>query len=147
MGKVHARGVTLLELLVVISIIGILAAVAYPSYQEQARKSRRSDAKAMLMQVAQQQERWFTKNRTYAPSMTALGYDADSEPSPQGYYNVAITNPGCTTFVVNATIGVVNAVNTCFLVTASATGSQASDTACQPMTINELGNKAPADCW
>ena len=52
------RGVTLIELMVVVTIIGILAAVAYPAYIEQARRGRRAAGVAMLQNVLQQAERY-----------------------------------------------------------------------------------------
>jgi type IV pilus assembly protein PilE len=64
-GRRRLRGMTLIELMVVVVIIGILAAIAYPSYQEQVRKTRRADGKAMLMEVAQQLERCYTRFARY----------------------------------------------------------------------------------
>lgn len=58
-------GFTLVELMIVVAIVGILAAVAYPSYQESIARSRRADAKAVLMENAQFMERYFTQNNTY----------------------------------------------------------------------------------
>ena len=48
---------TLIELMVVTAIIAILAGIAYPSYQQQVIRSNRSEAKAQLMQAAQEFER------------------------------------------------------------------------------------------
>jgi type IV pilus assembly protein PilE len=58
---------TLIELMIVVAIVGILAAIAYPSYQEQVRTSRRADAQAALMQLAQFMERYYTENDCYQP--------------------------------------------------------------------------------
>ncbi|MEO8308871.1 MAG: type IV pilin protein [Pseudomonadota bacterium] len=70
------RGVTLMELMIVITIIGILAAIAYPSYTEQARRGRRAAAVAMLQNVMQQSERYYSENNTYTTTLTDLGYPA-----------------------------------------------------------------------
>jgi type IV pilus assembly protein PilE len=68
------RGVTLMELLTVVSIIGILAAIAYPAYIEQSRRSRRAAAAAMLQNVMQQSERFYSERNRYTADLTELGY-------------------------------------------------------------------------
>jgi len=62
---IHNAGFTLIELMVVVAIVGILAAVAYPSYIDSVRKGKRAEARAALMNLLQQQERYFTQNNTY----------------------------------------------------------------------------------
>ena len=56
------KGVTLMELLVVMVIVGILAAIAYPSYRAQVMRSHRSDAKIALERAAQTLERCYTNS-------------------------------------------------------------------------------------
>ena len=129
------RGFTLVELMIVVAIIAIIAAVAYPSYQDSIRKTRRAEAKTDLLQKAQQMERCFTQRTTYVNCTTVLLGN-----TPSGYYNV--TSSGVTA--------------TAFTLTATAIGTQATDTDCATFTINEKGSKAAADsgsanttasCW
>ena len=61
----NQKGFTLIEVMIVVAIIGILAAVAYPSYVDSIRKGKRAEARAALMNLLQQQERYFTQNNTY----------------------------------------------------------------------------------
>ena len=56
----HAKGFTLIELMIVVAVVAILATIAMPSYQEHVRKSRRAQAKADLVELAQQLERHHT---------------------------------------------------------------------------------------
>ena len=68
------RGVTLMELMIVVVIIGILTAVAYPSYREYAARAKRNEARAALLQIATLQERFYLQNNTYTTDMTKLGF-------------------------------------------------------------------------
>lgn len=58
-------GFTLIEVMIVAAIVAILAAIAYPSYQDSVRKSRRADAKAVMVEAAQLMERRFTAESCY----------------------------------------------------------------------------------
>ena len=62
--RAHA-GFTLIELMIVVAIIGLLAAVAIPAYTDSVRKGNRAEARAALMNLLQQQERYLTQMNTY----------------------------------------------------------------------------------
>ncbi|MES2533095.1 MAG: type IV pilin protein [Pseudomonadota bacterium] len=66
-----ARGFTLIELMVALAVIAILSAIAYPSYVETVLKGRRTEARAALAELMQQQERHMTQAGSYRK--TALG--------------------------------------------------------------------------
>ncbi|QQS55886.1 MAG: type IV pilin protein [Candidatus Competibacteraceae bacterium] len=91
-------GFSLLELMIVVAVIGILAAIAYPSYQDSVRKSRRADAKSVLLNAAQWMERFYTENNRYhqnrAGTAVALPVGLTQAPIEGGtkYYNISLTD-------------------------------------------------------
>ncbi len=85
------RGVTMIELLVVVIIIGILAAIVLPSYQNYLYKSRRSDAMTALATLQQAQERWRGNHTTYQDTLANLSGGSASL-SPSGWYNMSIVS-------------------------------------------------------
>lgn len=64
-GRRFSVGFTLIEIMVVVAIVGILAAVAYPAYTDSVAKGKRSEARAAVMDLLQQQERYFTQMNSY----------------------------------------------------------------------------------
>lgn len=122
-----SQGFTLIELMVVVAIIGILASLAYPSYMESVRKSNRADAKATMLQVAGQEERYYTENNVYG-SMIAIGYAAESIASQSGRHNITLATANAdSTYIISATP--VSIDTTCGVLTLTNTGVTASSIA------------------
>jgi len=137
------RGVTLVELMVVIAVIGTLAAIAIPSYRRYLIRLQRSEAKISLMQLQTAEEKFYLQNNAYTNNVTAapptgLGLPGSSE---TGKYNIAIT-----TFPADAQS---------YTATASPRtgGGQTDDTQCVNFTINERGTRGVSGpsgtqfCW
>jgi type IV pilus assembly protein PilE len=127
------KGLTLIELLIVIVIVGILAAVAIPTYTGYTQRGRRADAKTALEQLRASQEVFraemgrYANNATDGIALNVLRANWGGPSATVGVYNI--------TMVSNA--------NT-FTGTAVATGSQVPD---GNLTIDQNGVKLPADKW
>ena len=61
----QGRGMTLIEVLIVVAIIGILAAIAYPSYQGSMSRTWRMVAIGCLEELQQGMERRFNAQMSY----------------------------------------------------------------------------------
>ncbi len=132
------RGFSLIELMVVVAMIGILAAIAYPSYQSYVLRSKRTIAKIQLMDISEQETRYFINNRTYG-DLSDLGYSADTI----GIDDDGIVVAGSGTYDLSTT----TATATTFTIRAVAKNYQASDTGCTTLTINLAGVRTPPACW
>ncbi len=89
-----ARGLTLIEVLLVVCLTALLAGIAYPSYAEQQRRVHRSEALTQLAALQQAQERFRADQPRYGsladlqlPSSVAGGrYQLEvDETGPSGY--------------------------------------------------------------
>ena len=69
-----ARGMTLIELMVVIMILGILVVFSIPAYRGYAERSHRTEALNAMGRMVTAQEQFRLVNHTYSNSPTALGF-------------------------------------------------------------------------
>jgi type IV pilus assembly protein PilE len=136
-------GFSLLELLIVITVIAIITSIAVPGWRAHVLASRRTEAVAMLMQIATRQEQYRIQQHYYAATQ-----ELTSAP-PGG-------------------LGVVNTANR-YILTAAASdhgftafatvnvkGTQADDQVCWLFGIDETGRRwsenntgaiTTARCW
>ena len=66
------RGMTLIELMIVLAILGIIAMVALPSYRQYNVKANRSQAAQMLLAIQSREEAYILDSRQYT---NVLGSD------------------------------------------------------------------------
>ena len=95
------RGITLIELLIVVVVISILAAVAYPNYQEFTARAKRNEARAALLRLAINQERFYLNNNTFTAVLSDVGFAGSM--TENGYYEIAVTAANASNFTATAT--------------------------------------------
>ena len=135
-GQRQGRGFTLVEVMIAVAVIGILTAVALPSYRQHVANSRRADARAAILSLAQVMERWYTERGTYVGATVGASGIYPSA-SPQGSYTMSISAQDATTFTISA----------------APAGAQTGD-ACGSYTYTQAGtrgvsggSRTVAQCW
>lgn len=114
----QSKGFTLIELMIVVAIVAIIAAIAIPAYNDQVRKSRRSEAVAVLGEMRLKQESYRANNPTYG-TLAQIGAPTSS------YYDFTVPVANASAYQVQAA--------------AIAGKSQAADTGCTTMTLDQKG--------
>lgn len=144
-----SQGFTLIELMVVIVIVGILAAIAYPSYTDYVKRSRRSEAKTILMEVAQWMERKYGTDNCY----TDFNGGSCSPSDPPTLPITQSPKQGDAMYVIS----VMTVDSSSYILTATpASGSSMDGDVCTAFTIDHTGTRGlnptltPAlysQCW
>ena len=124
-----ASGFTLVELMVTCAIVAILLGIAVPSYSLYMKRSRRGEAEAALMDIAQREQTYLVDQRAYAPDLATLSTSVSVDVTT--YYTVTFAT-GATppTFTITAT--------------PKAGTAQAGD---PTLTIDQTGAKTPTNVW
>lgn len=143
----NLSGFTLVELMIVVTILGIIAAFAIPSYQAHVTKSRRADAKATLLSLAQAMEAQYTNTMDYTKaSLGSASTDIFPAEAPldskEKFYDLSIDANETTPryFLIWATVK---------------TGSALTDDDCHAFWLDSGGKRgafdvngnAQAQCW
>ena len=137
-----ARGVTLLEMLVVLLVAGILAALALPAYRQHMVRVNRSQATTLLYEIASAQERHYLRHGNYSSDLSAggalgLGLAAVNTST---HYSFSVSLAGdAQTYIASAT--------------PRRGGGQDADGECLVFSIDQRGRRAvsgtrgTAFCW
>jgi type IV pilus assembly protein PilE len=120
----YSRGFTLVELMVVVVILGFLLGIAMPNYSNYMQKTRRTDARNALLEIAAAQERHFFEHNQYTGTIADVWSHQDGSDfvSGEGYYTL--------------TVALKSGTGT-FKATATARGKQAGDVDCKTLSIDE----------
>jgi len=127
-------GVTLIELMMVVVVVAVLGAIAIPNYRTYSMRAQRTEAKSALLQLAVNQERFYTQNgNSFTTALADINMDATTE---HGYYQLRVTAANATSFTATAT----------------AIGAMTSDADCQVFEITSDGERRATpdprgDCW
>jgi type IV pilus assembly protein PilE len=143
----RAGGFTLIELMVTLVVAAILISIAVPAYQTQVRKSRRTEARNAVMDLAAREERYYSVNNAYTNLALQLGYSQDNAAITDlsigsGYYTVSVAvsapDPAATP-----------PTRAGFTITAKAAGAQLKDAPCQRFAVDDLGTQTSTtpECW
>jgi type IV pilus assembly protein PilE len=124
----NKRGITLIELLIVVVIVGLLAAIAIPGYTAYMQRARRVDAKTALEQLRASQEMRRAEKGSYSTDLTELRTTWGAPAATAGDYNITM-------------------VATSITYTGTATPNTSRQTPDGPLTIDQNGVKTPADKW
>lgn len=135
------RGFTLIEVLIVVAILGVLIGIALPAYNQSVVRSNRAEAKSELLEVASDQERYFSAFNTYIDDALPLNTPtvaARDRTTQNGHY------------VISVAAGA-SGIASSFVATATPQGDQADDE-CTTLTLSNTGVRgatgATADeCW
>lgn len=129
MKQKNRRGISIIELIVVLTIISILAVVGFPAYQTYLIESRRSDA-VNALRANQLTIESYMQQFGVTPSDSDVTLITDSANS---FYTIAYTQVDNDSYKLVAT--------------AVPTSSQNNDTGCTTITlISEMDNIYPTYC-
>lgn len=140
--KRRQHGMTLLELMAVVTVIGVLGMIAIPSYRQYVMRAHRTEAKAALLQLQTNQERFYLTNRTYgtAAQLIAANLLRAGGLSERGTYQITIAGANATTYTATATP------------VAGGAFDMRDDAQCTTFTLTAQGQRgatgtAPDSCW
>lgn len=141
------RGVTLIELMVVVVVVAILGSIAVNSYRNYVIRVGRTEAKQGLMSAQQGLEKCFTRGNSYLADPDGDGTD-DCPLAATLEGDGVITGEGR-----YAVTGAINALDYTLTATPREGGGMTDDPKCTTLTLDTLGEKgstgsaSATDCW
>ena len=130
-------GVTLTELMIVLVVLAILVSLAHPVYQGQLRDNRRKDGQRMLLEIMQEQQKYYSKYNAFTTDLIGdLGFT-------DGGGGRVISNNQF--YLINAqSCDALTPITECIELFALAQGVQVDD---GNLTYNSRNQKTPLEKW
>ena len=139
----HARGMTLIELMVVVAVVAIIASIAFPSYSSFTRQTNRTDATRTMQMAAQSLERCYSRRFTYLACNVngTVMNNGSTLQTPNLFYTITFTIPDAQDYTLTAV---------------AAAAPQTGDTQCAQFSLSSTGAQAAQDnhaanttktCW
>lgn len=144
----QSHGFTLVEVMIVLGILGILGGLIYPSYQGAVRKTKRTEGKAALLQLMQQQERYFSQHGSYL-AFSSASLDAEAK----RFKWFSGDNSAGSAYEISGAPCAGDTLQGCILLTArpgtAKVNSAYKDEQCGELSLASSGVKSPArtECW
>ncbi|MEC6832311.1 type IV pilin protein [Photobacterium toruni] len=134
---IKQKGVTLIEMLIVVAVIGVLTAIAYPSYQDHVLKGYRTQAMGDMIKIQLELEANYTK--------TSGGYAAMPLVSE---VNTDNTCSFCDNDTNKYLLSISNASKNSYTIIAEPQFQATNDTCLnKDLTLNQNGKGSPEGCW
>ena len=139
------KGITLIELMIVVAIIGLLSAIAYPAYDNYVQRSKRVTAEGDLYAFRNAMQRYFSENNTYLGA-AASGADTGI-PEDTTFPSQSPIDGGAAAY--NLTISAATASS--FTVAATAVGAQQGDEcgnlSLSSTNVRTVSSSTVENCW
>jgi type IV pilus assembly protein PilE len=146
--KNQQGGFTLIEIMIVVVVVSLLASVAYPSYRESVLKGKRTEGRAALMQLMQQEERYFSQNTSYIVFTSA---STDENEKKFRWFSGSSAPDSAYEIRADACKG--ETIQNCVILTAKPGTNKVNpnfkDPVCGNLTLNSMGVTGAdhPDCW
>jgi type IV pilus assembly protein PilE len=139
MGK-RLEGFTLIELMIATVIVAILISLTLPMFKGSLLRSGRTEGRNVLLQVAADQERFFSNN---------FSFSTDAQPYASPTQATRASSDGLWLVTVTTCAG--GAIDNCYVATATAQVGQMEDS-CDTLTLSNTGLRGATgdtveECW